>query len=341
MKKMDMTGNLADAVRVVREGRRFLLTCHVLPDADAIGSMLGLAEVLKSLGKEVYLYNRDPIPEQLHFLPGTAAIQSAVPSGVTFDATFVTDTAARGLLPRQFPPRSVTGPVIIVDHHVAHDDFGDITLRDATACASAVVVMDFAAALGVSPLPLTASAPLYTALVADTGGFRYPGTTAATLRTAAALLDSGVVDPWQVASQVFENWSMARMRLLGLAINAIETEYNGKVAVVTIPLQMLEQAGARDEMAEGFVEYGRMLKGVEISIMIWERRARSDETLVGSTLTRLSLRSSGRADVSKVAVALGGGGHRAAAGATVTYDLRKARELVVLEAGRELGLLPG
>jgi phosphoesterase RecJ-like protein len=335
-----MNGNLAKAVKLVRDGRRFLLTCHVLPDADAIGSMLGLAEVLKQLGKEVHLYNRDPVPDALQFLPGAAAIQANVPSNLTFDATFITDTAARGLLPRQFPPSSVTGPVVMVDHHVAHDDFGDITLRDASACASAVVVMDLAAALGVAPLPLSASAPLYTALVADTGGFRYPGTTAHTLRTAAALLDSGVVDPWQVASHVFENWSVARMRLLGLAINAIETEYNGKVAVITVPLAMIEQAGARDEMAEGFVEYGRMLKGVEISIMLWERRARSDETLMGATLTRLSLRSAGTADVSRVAVALGGGGHRAAAGATVSLTLAKAREWVVAEAGRELGLAP-
>jgi bifunctional oligoribonuclease and PAP phosphatase NrnA len=332
---------MASAVKLVREGRRFLLTCHVLPDADAVGSMLGLAEIFKALGKEVYLYNRDPVPEQLLFLTGAAQVHSSVPAGMTFDATFITDTAARGLLPRQFPARSVTGPVVIVDHHVAHDDFGDIALRDVTACASAVVVMDFAAALGVSPLPLAASAPLYTALVADTGGFRYPGTTADTLRTAASLLDGGGVDPWQVASHVFENWSVARMRLLGLAINAIETDYNGRVAVISVPLKMLEQAGATDEMAEGFVEYGRMLKGVEISIMLWERRPRSDETLVGSTLTRLSLRSAGRADVARVAVALGGGGHRAAAGATVTLNLREARELVVLEAGRELGLVPG
>jgi phosphoesterase RecJ-like protein len=335
-----MSGSLASAVKLVREGRRFLLTCHVLPDADAVGSMLGLAEVLKALGKEVVLYNRDPVPEQLEFLPGTEAILSAPPPGMTFDATFVTDTAARSLLPRQFPPRAVTGPVVIVDHHVAHDDFGDIALRDVTACASAVVVMEFAAALGVKPLPPSASAPLYTALVADTGGFRYPGTTAQTLRTAADLLDGGV-DPWLVASNVFEGWSMARMRLLGLAINAIETDYSGRVAVVSVPLTMLAQAGATDQMAEGLVEYGRMLKGVEISIMLWERRARSDETLVGSVLTRMSLRSAGRADVSRVAVAMGGGGHRAAAGATVSLDMRRARELVLVEAGRELGLEPG
>src|SRR5262245_20514489 len=134
-----MSGSLANAVKLVRDGRRFLLTCHVLPDADAVGSMLGLAEVLRSLGKEVYLYNRDPVPEQLMFLPGAATVKSSLPPGMSFDATFVTDTAARALLPRQFPPRSVTGPVVIVDHHVAHDDFGDVALRDVNACASAVV----------------------------------------------------------------------------------------------------------------------------------------------------------------------------------------------------------
>ncbi|HEX7476330.1 MAG TPA: DHH family phosphoesterase [Polyangiales bacterium] len=329
--------SLANAVKLVREGQRFLLTCHVLPDADAVGSMLGLAEVLRALGKEVYLYNRDPVPEQLLFLPGVEAVRSSVPAGMTFDGTFITDTAARKLLPRQFPPRAITGPVVIVDHHVAHDDFGDIVVRDPKACATAIVVLSLASALGVSPLPQAAAAPLYTALVADTGGFRYPGTTAETLRTGANLVDAGA-DPWTVASAVFESWSMARMRLLGLAINAIETEYAGRVALLTVPMSMIEAAGATDIAAEGLVEYGRMLKGVDISIMLWERRARADETMMGSLLTRLSLRSAGRADVSRVAVALGGGGHRAAAGATVSLDLRAARERVLLEAGRELGL---
>ena len=328
---------LAEAVRLVRNGQRFLLTCHVLPDADAIGSMLGLAEVLRALGKDVYLYNRDPVPPQLQFLPGVDAVRASLPTGVVFDATFITDTAARSLLPRKFPPPSVTGPVVMVDHHVAHDDFGDVVLRDTSACATAVVVLALAKALAVNTLPPLAAMPLYTAMVADTGGFRYPGTTAQTLRTAADLLETGI-DPWLVASNVFENWSMARMRLLGLAINAIETEYAGRVAVLMVPQTMLQKAGATDELAEGMVEYGRMLKGVEISIMLWERRPRSDETLVGTMLTRLSLRSAGVADVSRVAVALGGGGHRAAAGATVNMDIRTVRDRVLFEAGRELGI---
>lgn len=326
------------AINLIQSGQRFLLTCHVLPDPDAVGSMLGLAAVLRTLGKEVVLYNRDTVPDSVAFLPGAEDVRSGIPAGSRFDATLITDTAARSLLPRSFPPRAISGPRVIIDHHVAHDDFGDVVVRDVNACATAIVVINLAKALGVDPLPREAAEPLYTALVADTGGFRYPGTTADTLRLAAELLETGI-DPWTVASNVFESWSMERLRLLGFAINAIETEFTGRVAILSVPLTMIERAGATERMVEGLVEYGRMIRGVEISIMLWERRPRTDETDFGNLLTRLSLRSAGRADVSRVAVALGGGGHRAAAGATMDIDLKVARERVLEEAGRELGLL--
>jgi phosphoesterase RecJ-like protein len=327
----------AEAIELIRRGQRFLLTCHVLPDPDAIGSMLGLGEVLRSLGKEVVFYNRDPVPDAVAFLPGVDEIRQSLPPGMRFDATFITDTAARSLLPRVMPGVNVTGPRVIVDHHVAHDDFGDVVVRDVNACATAIVVVELARLLGVDPLPPSAAEPLYTAMVADTGNFRYPGTTADTLRLAAKLLDAGV-NPWRVASHVFESWPMERLRLLGFAINAIETEYTGRVAILCVPLAMLERAGATDRMVEGMVEYGRMIRGVEVSIMLWERRPRSDETDYGQLVARLSMRSAGRIDVARIASALGGGGHRAAAGATLTCDIRSARDLVLAEVGRALGL---
>jgi bifunctional oligoribonuclease and PAP phosphatase NrnA len=333
-----VTSGFDEAVRLIRAGKRFLLTCHVLPDPDAVGSMLGLAAVLRSLGKEVVLYNRDPVPDTVCFLAGVDDIRQSIPSGVRFDATLITDTAARTLLPRALPPLSVTGPRIVIDHHVAHDDFGDVVVRDVDACATAIVVFELAQALGVHPLPKEAAEPLYTAMVADTGSFRYPGTTASTLRLAASLLDIGV-DPWRVSSHVFESWPMERLRLLGFAINAIETEFTGRVAILCVPLTMLERAGASERMVEGMVEYGRMIKGVEISIMLWERKPRSDETDYGQLLSRLSLRSAGRVDVAQIASVFGGGGHRAAAGGTLNCDLRSARELVLAEAGSALGLL--
>ncbi|MDD9932257.1 MAG: DHH family phosphoesterase [Myxococcales bacterium] len=328
--------SLEEAVEVIESGQTFLLTCHVLPDPDAIGSMLGLSAVLKTLGKEVVLYNRDPIPETVAFLTGVEEIRPSIPPGMRFDATLITDTAARNLLPRAFPPKPISGPRVIIDHHVAHDEFGDVVVRDVNACATATVVVDLARALGVNPLPPEAAQPLYTAMVADTGGFRYAGTTPDTLRLGAELLDVGV-DPWRVASNVFESWPMERLRLLGFAINAIETEFTGRVAILCVPRAMILRAGATERMVEGMVEYGRMIKGVEVSVMLWERKPRSDETDYGQLITRLSLRSAGKVDVSEVAVAVGGGGHRAAAGATLSYDLRAARERVLEEVGKALG----
>jgi phosphoesterase RecJ-like protein len=328
---------LEQAVQLIRTGQRFLLTCHVMPDADAIGSMLGLAEILRSLGKEVVLYNRDQVPDMLTFLAGSDEVRSSLPAGMRFDATFITDTAARNLLPRTFPPHAISGPRVIVDHHVSHDDFGDVIVRDVQACATAVVVLELAAALGVRPVPPKAAEPLYAALVADTGGFRYPGTSAATMRLAAELLDAGI-DPWRVASQLFEQWPMERLRLLGFAINSIETEFTGRAAILCVSLAMMQSAGATERMVEGMVEYARMIKGVEVAALLWERRPRSDETDYGQMLTRLSMRSAGRVDVASIAASLGGGGHRVAAGATLNADLRTARAQVVAAVGQALGM---
>jgi phosphoesterase RecJ-like protein len=308
-----------------------------MPDADAIGSMLGLAEVLRSLGKEVVLYNRDQVPDMLGFLAGSDEVRSSLPPGMRFDATFITDTAARNLLPRTFPPHAISGPRVIIDHHVSHDDFGDVVVRDVEACATAVVVLELAAALGMRPVPARAAEPLYAALVADTGGFRYPGTTAATMRLAAELLDTGI-DPWRVASQLFENWPMERLRLLGFAINAIETEFTGRAAILCVSSAMMQSAGASERMVEGMVEYGRMIKGVEISAMLWERRPRSDETDYGQMITRLSMRSAGKLNVATIAASLGGGGHRVSAGATLNTDLRTGRAQVVAAIGQALGM---
>jgi bifunctional oligoribonuclease and PAP phosphatase NrnA len=323
-----VTPGVEEAATLIRVGRRFLLTCHLQPDADAIGSMLALAEVLKTLGKEVVLYNRDPVPEMLRFLTGTQHIEREIPANARFDAMFITDTAARSLLPRKLPPRAVTGPCVLLDHHIAHDDFGDVVVRDVTAAATANVVIELARALGLDPLPATAAEPLYTALVADTGNFRYPGTSSQTLRLAATLVDSGV-DPWRVARQVFENWPLERLRLLGLVIEAIEIEHAGRIAILCVPRSLIERAGAHERMVEGFVEYGRMIKGVQISIMLWEQQSSADDADGEQSTSRLSLRGDGHVDVSTVAVTLGGGGHRAAAGATLHCDLPTARARVL------------
>ncbi len=306
-----------EIVELVRRGSRFLVTCHLRPDADALGSALGWAAILRAVGKDARVYTADSLPRSLEFLPGADRVLHELPSGERFDASFVMDAAARSLVPEL--PRETCGPVVMVDHHAAHDDFGDYVLRERDACATGVVVLRLMDALGVEEVPREAAKPLYAALVADTGGFRYPGTGPETLRLGATLLEAGA-DPWETAYNLFEGWEPARMRLLGAVLERMEVVHGGRVAVLVVTRRMLDEAGADDEMVEGMVNYGRMLRGVDISVLLWEMPSED------GPMTKVSLRSSGTADVARIALALGGGGHRAAAGANLRQTIAAARD---------------
>lgn len=322
----------ARVVDLVRGGRRFLLTCHLRPDGDALGSMLGFAAILRELGKEVVMFNIDPIPEYLRFLPRSDEVLRAPPSGERFDATFVTDTSSRALLPKQLPPADVTGPWVVIDHHAAHDDFGDVVVREPDAVATGEVVLRLMSDLGMTRIPPDAAVPLYTAIVTDTGGFRYQGTTPTTLRLAADLVEAGA-DPWTVAYNVFEGWVPARMKLLGVVLETLVTAHEGRIASLTVTREMMARTGGGDDMVEGLVNYARMLQGVEVAILVWEWPAEAG----GGPVTKVSLRSRGAVDVSRIAVAFQGGGHRSAAGATVPGTVDQVRDLVIAESARQLG----
>ncbi|MEO0323805.1 MAG: DHH family phosphoesterase [Myxococcota bacterium] len=318
-----------EALALVRGGSRFLVACHRRPDADALGSALGLAEVLRACGKDVAIYVPDALPLSLRFLARDDILRDA-PAG-PFDASFVMDTASTALLPKGFPGPEVRGPLVVVDHHASHDDVGDVVVRNIDACATGEVVMDMAEALGIRPVPAAAATPLYAALVADTGGFRYPATHAKALRLGAELLESGA-DPWAVAYELFEGWPTARLQLLSAILDTLELDFEGRLAVLRVTRDMLADVGGDDDMVEGMVNYGRMVRGVEIAALLWEFPA--DDGL--RIETKISLRSAGGMDVSRIAVRFGGGGHRAAAGAQAAGSLDEVGAEVRRAAGELL-----
>ncbi len=306
------------ALDVARKGNRFLVACHRRPDADSLGSALGLIRTLQAIGKDAILFMPESIPESLHFLIDGEPTLSEIPEGMQFDATWVMDIAAKALLPPGFPGPEVTGPVVIVDHHHAHDDVGDIIVRDTKAAATGEVVVRLIEGLGLESLPEGSATPLYAAIVSDTGGFRYSTTTPATLRLGARLVESGV-DPWQVAQQLFESWEPARLQLLSAIIATLEMAFDGRVAIMRVTREMLDICGADDDMVEGMVNYARGIKGVEIGALLWEWKGKD---------TKVSLRSSGKADVSEIASALQGGGHRAAAATQLPVSIDEAERLL-------------
>jgi phosphoesterase RecJ-like protein len=309
----------AVALDLIRRGSRFLVTCHVRPDSDALGSAIGLAAVLDAVGKEAVVFSEGGVPPLLQFLEGKERVVDRVPAK-PFDATFIMDAAAKELIP-ELPGKDVTGPIVIVDHHAAHDGFGDVTVREIDACATGEVVLRIAHDLGQNPVPRAAAQPIYAAIVADTGGFRYAGTKAVTHQLAAELLAQGV-DPWHVASNLFERWSVARMSLLGEVLRAMQVEDAGRIAIVCVDRGMMARSGATDDLIEGMVNYGRMLDGVRVAALLWQPSGRDGEV-------KVSLRAGEGADVSLIAIALGGGGHRSAAGASLKSTLDDARGRVL------------
>jgi len=322
------------ALEVARNGERFLVACHRRPDADSLGSALGLIKTLRAIGKEATLFMPEKVPDSLLFLMAGEQGIAAVPDGERFDATWVMDIAAEALLPPGFPGPDVTGLVVIIDHHHAHDDLGDVVYRDTDAAATGEVVVRLIDELGLESLPEGSATPLYAAILSDTGGFRYATTRPATLRLGARLLEEGV-DPWHVAYQLFERWEPARLRLLSAIIATVEMAFDGRVAIMRVTREMLDICGADDDMVEGMVNYARRVEGVEIGALLWEcpvRRAGSNRIE-----TKISLRSRGNVDVSVIATALNGGGHRAAAATQLNITIDEADERLRAELAEYFG----
>lgn len=327
-------GPIQEAVRQIRTGARFLVACHRRPDADSLGSAIGLIEVLRTLGKEATLFMPEPVPPALHFLVEEERALQCIAGVQAFDSTWVMDIAARKLLPRGLPADDVTGTLVVVDHHHAHDDLGDVVVRDTEASATGEVVIDLIEAIGLQAIPPKAATPLYAAIISDTGGFRYPSTTAATLRLGARLVEAGA-DPWAVAYELFECWPQPRLRLLAAILDTLCVEFEGRVAVVRVTRKMLADCGATDDMVEGMVNYARRVEGAEIGALLWEWPAHGNPS--GHIETKISLRSSGTADVSKVAQALGGGGHRGAAATQLDLSIEDAASALRSELASFLG----
>ena len=325
---------IEEAVEIARAGQKFLVACHRRPDADSLGSALGLIKTLRAIGKEATLFMPEPIPESLLFLMKDEEGLAEVPSDARFDATWIMDIAAKALIPNGFPSSEVSGPVVVVDHHHAHDDIGDVVVRDTSAAATGEVVIHIIEALGLDFIPDGAATPLYAAIVSDTGGFRYSTTRPETLRLGARLLDEGV-DPWQVAYQLFESWEPARLQLLSSIIATLEIALDGQVAIMRVTREMLDICEANDDMVEGMVNYARRIRGVEVGALLWEWRVPDDSG--GRIETKISLRSRGDFDVSLVAAALNGGGHRAAAATQLDVSIDEADELLRAELAKYFG----
>jgi phosphoesterase RecJ-like protein len=299
----------AEVVAAVQRGQRFLVTAHPGPDGDAIGSMVAALLALEALGHEAVAFNPDPVPQRFVFLTGTERFVNALDDAAAFDTTLVLDCSDERMFEEAWklgPDR--LGTVVVIDHHKTAGNFGDVVWRDQGAAAVGAMLFPLFEALGV-PSSREIAEALYCSLMSDTGSFRYQNTTAATMRTAATLLERGV-DPWRVSSGIYEDRPCCEVQLLALVLQTLEVSDDGKAACLRVDQPMLDATGATPDMLDGFINYARGIRGVEVAILLRP----------GPRGVRVSMRSRGRVDVSMLAERFDGGGHHNAAGCTMPGD---------------------
>jgi phosphoesterase RecJ-like protein len=315
-------------VHLVNRHQRILLTTHVRPDGDGLGSMLALADTLERRGKSASLVVASALPPRYNFLdPQRRVHRFELPGEAYRDAelVIVLDTGTWnqlgdfGALLKQHP-----GPRVVIDHHLTQDDLGAVRFVDTSAEATGRLVHEAVTALG-GPLSADAAHCLFVAVAMDTGWFRHDNTTAATLELAGQLIQAGA-RPTAAYEALFEQSTLGRLKLAGLVLSRLTLEHGGRVCHTEIHRDDYAATGAIPQESEDLVNYTRSVAGVEVGLFFMEQPRGG---------VKVSFRSRAL-DVSRVAEQFGGGGHRLASGAVVDLPLPEARSRVLAAIGRAL-----
>ncbi len=313
---MNRQVSLAALLALLREQSSFVISSHIRPDGDAIGSALGLMHLLEGMGKRVSVVFVDPIPASFDFMVGRERVSHSFPAADA--AVFLEcDSIERSCIDRgefeALPPRIT----INIDHHRSGREFADFNWIDPEAAAVGCMIYDLAVAAGVAITPAMADC-LYAAVLTDTGSFNYPSTTAATFAMAEHLVRSGA-DPHRIAAEVYFSNSASKVRLLGVALSNIQIA--GAVSWSHITLEEMERVGASAEDCEGVANHLIGIEGVEAAVFLREMPEQDQ--------FRLSLRSRRSLDVSVIAERFGGGGHKTASGCSMEGTLAEVTRRIV------------
>ena len=311
-------------VEIVRRCRRFVLTTHVRPDGDALGSELAMAGILEALGKDVLVCNAFAVPPNLRFLdPGHKLKQLGVDVSAEqladYEVLIVLDTTAWAQLGEMGDViRNTRAVKLVLDHHVSGDDLGAELFKDTDAEATGRLVVEAADQLGVKLTPEIARAA-FVALTTDTGWFRFSSTTAETFRLAGRLVAAGAA-PDQLYKQLYENDTHARLQLIGRALGHAQTELGGRLIHTWLDQSDFAATGALPSDSEDIINMMLSVGGTEAAVILVEQAGGG---------SKISLRSRCQVDCSRVAELFGGGGHKKAAGAFLDEPLESARTKIL------------
>jgi phosphoesterase RecJ-like protein len=305
---------LDEVLRLLRGNERFFITTHVHPDGDALGSQVALGRFLEKQGKTVAMVNSDEPPYNLEWMPGAEDVEvfdgslSQHEALAEADVAFVLDTNDEERLGHLGSMVRKSGAVtVLVDHHMNPQQWFDLRFVRNTAAATGELIYEIIEAEAPEAIDETIATALYTAIMTDTGSFRYSSVTPSIHRIVADILERGGIQPAPIHEHIYDRKSMPGLRLLGRMLNRIRLRYNGQLAYSVVTQRMVNDTGATWDDKEGFVNYVLSIEGVKAALLF-------SETSEGA---KTSFRSEAEVRVDEWARHFGGGGHRNAAGAYV------------------------
>ena len=321
----------------IRAAEKLVVVSHENPDGDALGSLIAMQEILAGLGKDCVMFidaGEFPLPHEYRFFPLPGLVSS--PPGDLDQRTIVFLDC--GNLERNPAEafRSVGGPelhILNIDHHHDNTRFGTVNLVDPHASCTAEIVWDLMHGLEVTPT-LTIAEALYVGLITDTGRFMYENTGPRAHRMAAELIESGV-DVHEIYRRVYEGVPYGKLALLARGLANVQRYDGGQLTVTALSTQDFTEAGAEESYSEGVVDHLRAVQGTAVAALIRDRIGDIDGD--GSPRRKVSLRASDeRVDVSAIARAQGGGGHRQAAGFTTVLEWDELVAFLRAEVAQQL-----
>lgn len=322
--------SLAAFCRALKKHDHFLVSCHVTPEGDAIGSLFAMESLLRRLGKKTTVVCEDPFPKRLAFLSSKRwnRAEDIRKPAFSFQALVTTDCPT---LDRIGKVRSLLTPETVIfniDHHVSNHFFGNYNYVRPEASATGEVVFDIFKHLRL-PLTKWEAENIYTAIVTDTGSFKYSNTSEHCHKIAAELIRTGIPVE-KINDAIYSTYSLRKIQLYSRLLSRVKTSAHGQIAWAGLKRSDLKHSGATYEDAEGFIDFLKYLKEVKIAFFMTE--------LENNGRIRVSFRSKGNYDVNRIATFLGGGGHRKASGCILRGSLDGAKKKILKLLSRKLNL---
>lgn len=314
-----MNRSAQEIYAVLRHYQHIVVTAHVSPDGDAIGSVVALYHALKGLGKDVHMVIDDTIDDKFFFLPGVEAIQK--PEDVVVDPSWLTVVLdCTGLSRIGQAAALAQGKTLNIDHHISNEHFANWEYVLPEQAATCEILTEL---FRLWQIPLTKDIvnPLYMGIATDCGFFKFSNTTGHTLRMAAALVDAGAQP--NIISEHLDARSLDKLKALSEVLQHIELFGDNRISCISYTPEILKLTGEHTGM---YIDYARNVKGVDVAFTV---------KYISDTETRVSLRSKA-VDVNAIAGVFGGGGHIRAAGCTIQKPLAEAKELLVKEIEKAL-----